>query len=90
MNASVNHRMPVALMTDVGFGGLPQPRYSYGAAWMPGVPPPPPPPAAGAFHFWLAPPVQVHSCNGVPSAELTPVTSRHLLAWGFTRSRLEV
>src|SRR5437870_3289600 len=34
MNASVNHLSPVAAMTSVGFCGLPQPKYSYGAAAM--------------------------------------------------------
>ncbi len=34
MNAIVNHRMPVALMTVLGAGGLPQPSYRYGAAAM--------------------------------------------------------
>lgn len=42
---------------------------------------------AGAFHFWLAAPVQVQICSRVPSAELLPVTSRHLLAYALTRSR---
>src|SRR5256714_13377936 len=36
-----------------------------------GVPP-------GRFHCWLAPPVQAQICSGVPSAEDTPVASRHL------------
>jgi hypothetical protein len=30
-NAIVNQRTPVALMTEAGFCGLPQPRYRYGA-----------------------------------------------------------
>src|ERR687890_156882 len=30
-NASVNHRTPVLLMTDVALCGLPHPRYRYGA-----------------------------------------------------------
>jgi hypothetical protein len=34
--------------------------------------------APGRVHCWFAPPVQVQICNGVPSAELTPVASRHL------------
>ena len=32
----------------------------------------------GRVHRWLAPPVQVQICRRVPSAELTPVASRHL------------
>src|SRR5258706_16064995 len=36
MNAIVNHLTPVADMTVRGSGGLPQPRYRYGAAaWAP-------------------------------------------------------
>ncbi len=37
-------------------------------------------------HFWLAAPVQSQICSRVPSAELGPVASRHLFAWGFTMS----
>ena len=37
-------------------------------------------------HFWLVAPVQSQICSRVPSAELGPVASRHLLAWGFTMS----
>ena len=33
---------------------------------------------AASAHFWLAAPVQVQICSGVPSAELGPVASRHL------------
>src|SRR5690242_9945247 len=33
MNAIVNHRTPVAFMTVDALGGLPQPRYRYGAAF---------------------------------------------------------
>src|SRR3954452_18597513 len=36
MKARVSHLTPVADMTEVGFCGLPQPRYSYGATAMPG------------------------------------------------------
>src|SRR5690349_4150861 len=32
----------------------------------------------GRFHCWFAPPVQSQICRRVPSAELTPVASRHL------------
>src|SRR5690348_11742004 len=46
-----------------------------------GVPPP-----AGAFHFWLVPPVQSQICNRVPLAELTPVASRQRFEAGFTMS----
>src|SRR5687767_685264 len=40
-------------------------------------------PTVGRVHFWLAPPEQFQICSGVPSAELTPVASRHLLACGL-------
>lgn len=36
-NARVNHFTPVAFITSVGFCGLPQPRYSYGAAAIAGT-----------------------------------------------------
>lgn len=45
------------------------------------------PPPVGTVHFWLAPPVHDQICSRVPSAEVLPVTSRHLLAAGLTRSR---
>src|SRR5215211_6090262 len=37
-NARVNQVIPVWLITVVGLGGLPQPKYSYGATAMPGRP----------------------------------------------------
>src|SRR5690349_4956261 len=91
MKAIVNHFTPDAFITVAGFGGSPQPSYRYGAAAI-GAPPVGggPSSAAGAFHFWFAAPVQLHNCSGVPFAELLPVTSRHLFACGFTRSRPEV
>ena len=46
--------------------------------------------AGQTVHFWLAAPVQVQIWSGVALAELLPVTSRHLLACGFTRSRAAV
>jgi hypothetical protein len=44
---------------------------------------PPEPPPTGRVHAWFAPPVQSQICNRVPSAELTSVASRHLLACGL-------
>src|SRR5205814_2695127 len=38
----------------------------------------------GTFHAWLEPPVQLHICSDVPSAELGPVASRHLPELGLT------
>src|SRR5258705_5267883 len=43
-----------------------------------GVVPPP-----GRTHCWLAPPPQSQICSRVPSAELGPVASRHLLDVGL-------
>ncbi len=40
MNAIVNHLTPVALITVVAAGGLPQPLYRYGAACLKPVPVP--------------------------------------------------
>ena len=63
-----------------GYELSPQAQVSkYGANSMLAVDPPPePPPTATSFHFWFAPPVQLHCCTGAPSLVLQPVTSRHL------------
>ncbi len=45
-----------------------------------------PPSAEGAFHFWLAPPLQLQIWARAPLAEELSVTSRHLFAWGLTMS----
>ncbi|OLB65893.1 MAG: hypothetical protein AUI10_05000 [Actinobacteria bacterium 13_2_20CM_2_72_6] len=39
MNASVKNLIPVAAIASVGFCGLPQPKYSYGATAMLAPPP---------------------------------------------------
>src|SRR5690242_9833447 len=41
----------------------------------------PPPATTVRFHFWFAPPVQVHSCTVLPLAVAWPLTSRHSRDW---------
>src|SRR5262245_37605474 len=65
MKASVNHLLPAAFITSAGFCGLPQPRYSYGAAPML---------AGSAWACWVDAWVEAWAARAAPTTSVPAAT----------------